>query len=267
MKQIEPPDFETRGSRYHRQLDRIARSWELKFARTARQRFEEEEKEIQALLKKARRRKQSPALQDFLFDAEKYLSMAGDKWREAFIPLFTALLSDQAETFEAQFGITFDINNPEVAAFIEDYSFKFADKVTEVSRKELADLVARAQEEGWSIPELSKHIGELYDGWRDFRAELIARTETIRSSNAGAVAAYKQAGIRAKQWFATEDERTCPYCRALHGKIIDIDEDFLGLGEEFQPEGAERPLKVDYEPVAFPPAHPGCRCTVLPVVV
>jgi len=78
---------------------------------------------------------------------------------------------------------------------------------------------------------------------------------------------YRYSGVVRKQWWTAMDERVCPYCDALHGVTVDVEQNFLSLGDEFLPTGAERPLVIDYEDVGYPPAHPDCRCTVLPVVM
>ena len=70
----------------------------------------------------------------------------------------------------------------------------------------------------------------------------IARTETIRLSNRGAVKNYKDSGIKKMRWLATPGERTCEACNDLNGTILPVDANVA------------------------PPLHPLCRCTVTPVV-
>lgn len=76
-------------------------------------------------------------------------------------------------------------------------------------------------------------------------AELIARTELIRSSALGAEATYDQnADVVARvEWIATRDGHTDAVCAALDGQSW--------------PQ-ASRELRT-------PPAHPRCRCSLLPV--
>lgn len=84
-----------------------------------------------------------------------------------------------------------------------------------------------------------------------YRAEAIARTESIRASNMGQRAAWAQAvrqGLLPKdqerEWEVSGDDRTCPECLALDGKRA-------GLDEEFEPDVMDPP-----DP------HPTCRCSV-----
>lgn len=73
------------------------------------------------------------------------------------------------------------------------------------------------------------------------RAELIARTETMRAFNDASKEQYARYGIERVEWLATPDGRTCSVCGALHGRSW--------------PLGKEPPC----------PAHPRCRCVILPV--
>ena len=96
---------------------------------------------------------------------------------------------------------------------------------------------------------------------------MIARTETIRSSNAGAVEAYAQAGIIQKQWFTAEDARVCPFCAEMHGKIVGVRDNYFNRGDMMEVEEAEKAsMTFSYEDIGWPPLHPNCRCTILPVV-
>lgn len=88
------------------------------------------------------------------------------------------------------------------------------------------------------------------------RAYSIARTELATAHNSGAHEATRQAqakgymGRTVKVWCAAEDERMCPYCSDLDGKEVDMDAEFDGISSSWSTR-------------LHPPAHPGCRCTVL----
>lgn len=57
------------------------------------------------------------------------------------------------------------------------------------------------------------------DFWRTM---LIARTEIMRASNLGALAVYEANAdvLNGWEWVATRDERTCPICGGLDGKVF-----------------------------------------------
>jgi SPP1 gp7 family putative phage head morphogenesis protein len=85
------------------------------------------------------------------------------------------------------------------------------------------------------------------------RAELIARTEIIKASTDGKIAAWKDARVKGllsnrlvKTWIVTPDDRLCPVCAPLDGVQALID----------------APFHTSAGDVIGPPAHPRCRCTV-----
>ena len=75
------------------------------------------------------------------------------------------------------------------------------------------------------------------------RSVLIARTETIRASNEGALNNYSNNNIEKAEWIAAIGERTCDYCAEMNGKIMSIEEAHERI-----------------------PAHVTCRCSFAPVV-
>jgi SPP1 gp7 family putative phage head morphogenesis protein len=105
---------------------------------------------------------------------------------------------------------------------------------------------------GKSIPEVAREIGRVVEDKEAIRragktvfktaqqrATLIARTETLRTHNEGRKVFYRQVGVTKVQWLTAHDERTCPICRPLDGKVFGVDE------------------------IDGPPRHCNCRCTAL----
>lgn len=90
-----------------------------------------------------------------------------------------------------------------------------------------------------------------------YRANMIARTESLRATNMGVQDAWRQAveggkvseGLVRRLWITTKDERTCRVC----SPIPSMNKGGVGLGDPFvTPDG----------PVDIPPLHPHCRCTI-----
>ena len=119
---------------------------------------------------------------------------------------------------------------------------------------------------GENVFELRKRVQAVYTSSSKFRAEMIARTETIWAWNEGARQGYEQSGVVTRlEWLASDDERTCQWCPQMDGKVISIEEDFLNKGDDFV--GSEGGvLTASYDSVGHPPLHPMCRCTVIPVI-
>lgn len=78
------------------------------------------------------------------------------------------------------------------------------------------------------------------------RADRLARTTITQASNDAHMESYRKAGVRQFYLVATFDERTCPVCGARDRVKVPIDQIKRGIN--------------------YPPLHPNCRCTTLPVV-
>lgn len=114
-----------------------------------------------------------------------------------------------------------------------------------------------------------EYIDKLVERYRQrylrYRSETIARTEAIRSLNAGNLQLWKQAVADGKmtadqvvrKWSYTHDART----RIAHRLIPDMNKGGVGLEEPFKtPDG---PLMFPGDPKGPPQAVINCRCTVI----
>ena len=69
--------------------------------------------------------------------------------------------------------------------------------------------------------------------------------------------AWVMAGATAVTWHAIGD--TCPYCTDLDGRTVGIKMAFIPADDNYQPEGAEVPLRP-HSNIRHAPAHKGCDC-------
>lgn len=105
--------------------------------------------------------------------------------------------------------------------------------------------------------EIDRLVEDYADNYLDYRADTIARTESLRAANAGLRDSYRQAADRGvfpaeavtRRWRIATDERVCPICQSIAAN----NKGGVGLDEDF--ESADGP-------VDDPPVHPSCRCTV-----
>ncbi|MBE8539433.1 minor capsid protein [Geoglobus acetivorans] len=111
----------------------------------------------------------------------------------------------------------------------------------EDTKKRLAYELRTGLLQGESVPKLANRVRSVFDASKT-RAEMIARTESIRAFNTAAIRRYERAGIKKYRWIVAWDERLCSKCAPLHNQVFRI--------------GANPP----------PPLHPRCRCTVIPVL-
>jgi HK97 family phage portal protein len=279
------------GARVWKMRDRVSRAWEMRYAKAAVERFGVEQREVEAAIRSQKRLNhkgheghEGRTQREETGEDRKEIAWGNveraifgvidgeseREWMVRFLPLFRGLLEDQAEEEAEQLGIDWNFENPAVRAFLEQYSLTFAQRIGTTTKLALQQVLIQAREEDWQITRLITEVGRLYEGWKDFqRSEMIARSETIRASNAGAEQAYLLAGIEREEWFTSEDERVCEFCGEMHGKTVRVNEVFFRQGETMSvvdQDGKTQQLKMDYEDVGYPPLHPDCRCTILPVV-
>jgi len=155
----------------------------------------------------------------------------------------------------ALIGRTFATIDRAAVDFLANYQVQLLGDVS----SELASAIKRSVSHGIlagkSLPEVARDIGRVVkdpDAFRragktvfktaQRRATLIARTETLRAHNEGRKVFYREVGITKVRWLIADDTRTCPACRALNGKVFNLDE------------------------MDGPPLHPNCRCCQTAVV-
>jgi SPP1 gp7 family putative phage head morphogenesis protein len=119
-----------------------------------------------------------------------------------------------------------------------DNGFSLVKNASNSLKKELLRNISTGMLEGWNPRKMGRELRKSVKISRH-RAEMICRTETIRSYAQGSVNQYKKAGVHYWEWIASYDERTCPVCSSLDGKVFRVGE-------------------------PQPPIHPNCRCSVAP---
>lgn len=135
----------------------------------------------------------------------------------------------------------------DAAVLIED-----AIGLNAIQANALANYMAGLQAAGYAPDDIESMVSDYSDRLLQDRAEMIARTETIRAAADGQEALWSQAadiGLinpdrTRRKWIATDDERTCHDCMDMDGEETALDEPFDG------PDG----------PTDGPPLHPNCRC-------
>lgn len=182
--------------------------------------------------------------------------------------------------------LRFDVTNPYIEQFIKDRAFRFSFDVNEQTLQTLGESLQDGIAQGESIPQLKERVKRIlgfgggktgkYPGSKqdNYRARRIARTEVIRASNYSANQAYIQSGvITGKEWLCAAQERTCPYCSKLNGKVVKLEENFFNLGDTYtvltedeEGNNITKSMLLNYEDVGAPPLHPNCRCTLVPIV-
>lgn len=121
-------------------------------------------------------------------------------------------------------------------------------QITEGTREMIRAQVVEAMQNGDSVQELAGRLKESH-AFSNTRARTIARTETAIADNTGNLIGWAETGLVAgKRWITAEDDKVSEICNT-NGKM-----GVIGLHEHFAHGGMT------------PPAHPNCRCTVVPVL-
>jgi HK97 family phage portal protein len=134
---------------------------------------------------------------------------------------------------------------------------QLAKKVTEVNtttRNAIREAVKQGIEDELHVNDIAygtdefKGIVGIFDEASDYRAEMIGRTETATAYSMASVETYKENGIDQKEWITAGDDKVSDECQENQAWGA------IGIDDQF-PSGDDSP-----------PAHPNCRCAVLPVI-
>ncbi len=198
---------------------------------------------------------------DDLFDYEEDMAAFVDLTK----PIAHELASKEGAEAAKLLGLgELDILTPAVRRALDRSVELLSDSYNSTTRDLLKSKLEQGLKEGLSQDELADLVNGVYDYSDEVRAETVARTETFRIANYATQEAWKQSGIvKSQKWYTAADERVCPYCAKMHGKVISIDEDFAKKGDTVTGEDGTK-LEITYSDVGAPPLHASCRCFIRP---
>lgn len=252
--------------KFRQRLMRMQVRYEKQFRRKLSPIIERQRSEVLENIKQHASSMKDMVQKDFhLFTDSEY----DEAMKNALTPVLTDLASVQgglALVFAGNTDDEFLLTAP-LKTFITNATKMMAQKVNDVTLEKLNDTLAAGIQAGETLSDLTKRVDDIYDGLAGYRSELIARTETLKTSNAATAWAYKQTGyVTAKAWAVNPD--ACPECESFDGKTVPLDDAFLAKGDSYtyEDENGDEQEKVNtYDTVEEPPLHPNCRCTIIPV--
>lgn len=167
------------------------------------------------------------------------------------------------------FGFDWTLANQSAAEWVESYTFDLVTGITDTTMERLQIAIPEWINNGDPLQSLYDDLTPMFGR---SRAELIASTEVTRAYAEGNAQAYRASGVvRAMEWRTANDEKVCPECGPLGGLHND------GGGQSPKPLGHQIGAVSELSNPKFthpvtgkvyglPPAHPRCRCWVVPVI-
>ena len=116
------------------------------------------------------------------------------------------------------------------------------DKLAQTVKQEIVNGMIQ----GINLQTMTKRVSERFETAKKNDVERLLRTEVNYTLNQATLDGYKEAGIEKYEFSATLDSRTSQICSELHGEIFEIKKIAVGLN--------------------YPPMHPRCRSTTIPII-
>ncbi|MBU1777997.1 MAG: phage head morphogenesis protein [Gammaproteobacteria bacterium] len=212
-------------------------------------------------------------------------------WRDEIYQLthndIGAFLLEGGSEAQEKIGVSLTdfVDRPLVRDAIRDETYKFANSVGASTKDKLRATLTEANANGEALAQIENRIKRTFgfdaeqgiyvprtddDAYEmsNYRAERIARTESIRALNKGEREGYRESGVvQSMLWLASND--ACPFCADMDGEECGFDQPFLAQGEEqvLEYAGNKISMKQNYSDVQAPPLHPNCRCTIIAKLV
>jgi len=195
--------------------------------------------------------------QDFVHWLDDYYAKHQRYTEERWLPVYMTFGQLAAQAAAEEIGRDDFEWAPEMDRFVRDYVAAHVAFHVGSSLGQLKQVVRDALDHGDApLSAVEQRLRE----WEERRPGKIAMRETVQTQNAVAVEVFRRHGVRRLRWRTFGEN--CPYCQALDGRVVGVEQWFLPQDTDFQPDGADYPLRPNVN-VRHPPAHEGCDCMVL----
>jgi uncharacterized protein with gpF-like domain len=139
--------------------------------------------------------------------------------------------------------VQFKVQREEVQKWLGERLDKFSDSVEGTTFDEIDAILREGFKEGIPVNEMAKQLSEKFASFEQYRAPLIARTETAAASNFADLEYVKQVGLEdsvKKIWLTAQDEKVRDSHVQAGKDYVDgiaIDENFNVGGDEMDAPG------------------------------
>lgn len=134
------------------------------------------------------------------------------------------------------------LDRPWSGANFSERLWSNTDKLAQTVKQEIVNGMIQ----GINLQTMTKRVSERFETAKKNDVERLLRTEVNYTLNQATLDGYKEAGIEKYEFSATLDSRTSQICSELNGEIFEIKKIAVGLN--------------------YPPMHPRCRSTTIPIV-
>ena len=134
------------------------------------------------------------------------------------------------------------LDRPWSGANFSERLWSNTDKLAQTVKQEIVNGMIQ----GINLQTMTKRVSERFETAKKNDVERLLRTEVNYTLNQATLDGYKEAGIEKYEFNATLDSRTSQICSELHGEIFEIKKIAVGLN--------------------YPPMHPRCRSTTIPII-
>ena len=165
--------------------------------------------------------------EDLIISKINASTKAYDEWlfsikeeSEVLASLLTPIVIDlmEAEAEDVANFITGELLtiSPEIRAAVEQNILQISGVFNQDTIRALEKTLSEGQTAGESLVKLKKRVESVYSDAKGYRAERIARTESLKAANNTAEMVYKQNGFSEVEWFINPG--ACEFCQTFAGR-------------------------------------------------
>lgn len=253
-KKLENDKFEKNGLRLFQRKEAIIKQLSKRFKDKLRKEFDKQRSRINGSTK---------YLVDFDFDLSKEVGIMSKALTPEIKGALKAIYIDSLRLM----GIDDQTYTPNLEDYVNDYGMKYITTINKTTLDGLNSIKQDGITKDKSKSEILQDMNGFFVNTIYVRAATITDTELQRMYNWATNQSYIDSGVvSAKQWWTAEDERVCDYCAPLHGKIVEIEDNFFDRGAKYEGR-TNLSMNLDYSDTPAPPLHTNCRCTIVPITI
>ena len=156
------------------------------------------------------------------------------------------------------------MKHPEVQQAIQAFMNR-SSRINDTTYEQVRAILKQGYDDGIGVTGIERQLRELFKSYYKVkpgdpdamtRSKRFAATEVNGVVQTGSLNAWKQAGVRKKEWVSVLDGVTRDPHIDANGEVVDIDQPFVRTGEAMMSPG---------DPNGSPGNVINCRCDMLPV--